>query len=202
MTVIPPLYSAIRKKSPLSFFPRRELIKGAHGCASVVLEHMHYTSVYVDPPKDLWTPGTLLVTVLSRINPPIYLRSSPLLSHQTSWAVHQWLLLCSDSSLAYWCSHVISITLSLSHFWYITQLMTHSLTNQSCHAAYSFLYSAAYSCSLCLLIPAYPLLTDCLQTPYKALTNPWQILLTPFSFCTLMLCPPMYLNPWAQPSDQ
>jgi len=29
--------------------------------------------------------------------------------------------------------------------------MTHSLTNQSCHAAYSFLYSAAYSCSLVTL---------------------------------------------------
>jgi len=112
------------------------------------------------------------------------------------------LLLCSDSSLAYWCSHVISITLSLLHFWNITQLMTHSLTNQFCHAAYSFLYSAAYSCSLCLLIYVYPLLTDRLQSPYKALTNPWQILFTPFSFCTLMLCPPMYLNPWAQPSEK
>ena len=49
--------------------------------------------------------------------------------------------------------------------------MTHSLTNQSCHAAYSFLYSAAYSCSLCLFIPAYPLLTDRLQSPYQSLTN-------------------------------
>jgi len=43
---------------------------------------MHYTLVYADPPKDLWTPGTLLVAVLSQINPPINLRSSPLLSHQ------------------------------------------------------------------------------------------------------------------------
>jgi len=51
MTAISPLYSAIRKKNPLSFFPRRELIKGAHGCASAVLEHMHYTLVYADPPK-------------------------------------------------------------------------------------------------------------------------------------------------------
>jgi len=29
-----------------------------------------------------------------------------------------------------------------------------------------------------------------------------KFLLTPFSFYTVMLCPPMYLNPWAQPSDR
>jgi len=50
------------------------------------------------------------------------------------------------------------------------------------HAAYSFLYSAAYSCSLCLLIYAYPLLTDRLQSPYKALTNHLPI---PDKFCLL-----------------
>jgi len=73
------------------------------------------------------------------------------------------LLLCSDSSLAYWCSHVISITLSLLHFWYITQLMTHSLTNQSC-AAYSFLLIP------CLLI-TYKALTKPLPITYQSLTN-------------------------------
>ena len=49
---------------------------------------------------------------------------------------------------------------------------------------------------------AYWSLTKPLQSSYQSLTNPWQILLTPFSFCTLMLCPPMYLNPWAQPSEK
>jgi len=57
MTAISPLYSANKKKNPLSFFPRRELVKGAHGCASAALEHMHYTLVYADPPK---TSGPLV----------------------------------------------------------------------------------------------------------------------------------------------
>jgi len=174
---------------------------------------MHYTLVHGDPPKTsrplipfLWLfclrsipllipdlPRCCPINLPDGTQPPIKL---------PGLCINDSLLLCSDSSLSYWCSHVISITLSLLHFWYITQLMTHSLTNQSCHAAYSFLYSAAYSCFLCLLIPAYPLLTDRLQSPYQSLTNPWQILLIPFPFCTLMLCPPMYLNPWAQPSGR
>jgi len=173
---------------------------------------MHYTLVHGDPPKTsgplvpfLWLfclrsipllipdlPHCCPIKLPDGTQPPIKL---------LGLCINDSLLLCSDSSLAYWCSHVISITLSLLHFWYITQLMTHSLTNQSCHAAYSFLYSAAYSCSLCLPIAAYALLTDQLQSPDKVLTNPWQILLIPISFCTLMLCPLMYLNPWAQPSD-
>jgi len=56
--------------------------------------------------------------------------------------------------------------------------MTHSLTNQSCHAAYSFLYSvlihAPYAYSLllipCLLI-AYKALTKPLPITYQSLTN-------------------------------
>ena len=159
----PPLYSAVRKKNPLSFFPRRELVKGAHGCTSAALEHMHYTLVYADPTRDLWTPGTLLVAVLSRINSPIYPRSSLLFSHQTSWAVHQWLLLL--------CKWLIPCLLMLScHQYYsipFAFLVYYSADD-------SLPYQSILSCSL--LISAYPLLTDRLQTPYKALTNPLPIL--------------------------
>jgi len=167
---------------------------------------MHYTSVYTDPPKTSgplvpflwlfclrWIP--LLIPDLPHCCPIKLLRL----------CINDSLLLCSDSSLAYWCSLVISITLSLSHL-----LIYYS-------ACDSLPYQSILSCSLlipllsslfmlpmlthfCLCL-AYWSLTKPLQSSYQSLTNPWQILLTPFSFCTLILCPPMYLNPWAQPSD-
>jgi len=121
------LYSYFRvliRRRTLSFFPRRELVKGAHGCTSAALEHMYYTSVHGDPPK---TSGPLIPLWL------FCLRSIPLLIPDLphccpinlpdgtqppiklpGLCINDSLLLCSDSSLAYWCSHVISITLSLS----------------------------------------------------------------------------------------
>ena len=57
------------------------------------------------------------------------------------------------------------MTPPLSHFWHLTQQMTHCLTNHAYESAYSSPYSAADSSSLCLLIPAYALLCDCLQSP-------------------------------------
>ena len=54
------------------------------------------------------------------------------------------------------------------------------------------------SFSLCLLICAYPLLTDRLQTPYCSLTNPLQILLTPLLSVFGILCfPHVYKAPWS-----
>jgi len=143
----------------------------------ISLEHMHYTLVYADPPK---TSGPLVpfLSLFCLGSIPLFF---PDLPHccpikLLGLCINDSFCCAVTQSFAYWCSLVISITLSLSHFWCIAQLMTHSLTNQSCHAAYSFLYSAAYSCSLCLLISTYPLLTDHLQTLYKALTNPLPIL--------------------------
>jgi len=112
MTAISPLYSANRKKNPLSFFPRRELVNGAHGCASAALEHMHYTLVYADPPKTsgplvpfLWLfflgsipllipdlPHCCPINLPDGTQPPIKLLGL--------W-INDSLLLCSDSSLAY-----------------------------------------------------------------------------------------------------
>ena len=64
------------------------------------------------------------------------------------------------------------MTPPLLHFWHLTQQMTHSLTNHAYKSAHSFPYSAADSSSLCLLIPAYALLCDCLQSLCNCLTNP------------------------------
>jgi len=136
---------------------------------------MHYTLVHGDPPKTsgplipfLWLFCLRSIPLLIPDLPhccPINLPdgTQPLIK-LPELCINDSLLLCSDLSLAYWCSHVISITLSLSHFWYITQLMTHSHTNQSCHAAYSFLLIP------CLLI-AYKALTKPLPITYQSLTN-------------------------------
>src|SRR5437879_10159462 len=64
------------------------------------------------------------------------------------------------------------MTPPLLHFWHLTQQMTHSLTNHAYESAYSSPYSAADSSSLCLLIPAYALLCDRLQSLCNCLTKP------------------------------
>jgi len=100
------------QQNPLLFFPRRELVKGAHGCASGALEHMHYTLVHGDPPKTsgpliafLWLfclgsipllipdlPHCCPINLPDGTQPPIKL---------PGLCINDSLLLCSDSSLAY-----------------------------------------------------------------------------------------------------
>ena len=100
------------QQNPLLFFPRRELVKGAHGCTSVALEHMHYTLVHGDPPKTsgplipfLWLfclgsipllipdlPHCCPINLPDGTQPPIKL---------PGLCINDSLLLCSDSSLAY-----------------------------------------------------------------------------------------------------
>ena len=92
-----------------------------------------------------------------------------------------------DSSLASGSFPVTNMTPCLSHFWLLTPQLTHSLTKHADQCAYSFLYSAHDSSSLCLLICAYPLLTDRLQSLYCSLTNP------PF-FYKYCLLPPVYIS--------
>jgi len=145
MTVIPPLYSAIRKKNPLLFFPRRELVKGAHGCTSAVLEHMHYTLVYADPPKTsgplvpfLWLfclrSIPLLIPDLPHCCPIKFLMVHSLPSNFLGYA--------SMTPFCYAVTHPLLTDALMSsvllYFWYITQLMTHSLTNQFCLGVVKF----------------------------------------------------------------
>jgi len=140
---------------------------------------MHYTLVHGDPPK---TSGPLIPFLWL-----ICLGSIPLLIpdlphccpiNLLGLCINDSLLLCSDSSLDYWCSHVISITLFLLHFyillsWWLTPLpinlvmqLTHAFTQQLIRApyAYSFLLIP------CLLI-AYKALRKPLPITYQSLTN-------------------------------
>jgi len=120
-------------------------------------------------PKDLWTTGTLLVAVLSQINPPINPRSSSLLSHQTSWAVHQWLPsavpLLIPCLLMLSCHQYYSIP-----FAFLIYYLAHD----------SLPYQSILPCSL--LIPLLrslfilPMLTHCcLSHAYWSLTKPLPI---------------------------
>ena len=92
------------------------------------------------------------------------------------------------------------MTPCLSHFWLLTPQLTHSLTKHADWCAYSFLYSAHDSSSLCLLICAYPLLTDQLQSPCCSLQIPYKACFF-FPFLFEILCfPHVYKAPGAQRS--
>jgi len=175
---------------------------------------MHYTLVYADSPETsgplvpfLWLfclrSILLLIPDLPHCCPIKFLMVHSLpsnswwytASHQTSWAMHQWL-----PSTVQWlipcllmlsCHQYYSIPFAFLKYYSADDSLPYQsvLSCSLLSPLLSSLFMLPMLTHLCLSL-AYRLLTKPLQSSYQSLTNPWRILLTPFSLCNLMLCPP------------
>ena len=203
--LISPPWSTDRKKNPLLSFPRRELVKGACFPFLQCSEHWHYASVHQmssQPPQmtptDLKTPDTPSEASLSQNNPPIDPWSSPLIPSNLHWSPINllWSGTCPSAvnQVTAWLPYDFLVLPchqydSLPFGFLVSYFTANSLPYQACWLICLLIpLLSNQSFSLCLLICAYPLLTDWLQSPYCSLTNPLQ---------SLLLSPPSYLKYYA-----